>query len=72
MINFLYIVTLAICISIGLFSFISGIKGKNKILWLSINSENQKHYEKYASIYNIVFGTVLVLACGYVLVTKLF
>ena len=70
--DFLYITSLIICIAIGLRSLVSGIKGQNKVLWLSINSANQKHYEKYAPVYNIILGAVLVLACGYVLIEKLF
>jgi hypothetical protein len=67
----LFIAILFICIAVGLRSFVSGIKGENKVLWLSLNSANQKHYAKFAPIYNIILGVILVLGCGYVLIEKL-
>jgi len=69
--SFWFYTALVICILVGIKSLIAGLKGENKILWLSINSTNQNHYEKYARIYNLIFGIILSFGCGYLLITKL-
>lgn len=69
--SFWYYLAVAICLFVGARSVISGIKGENRILWLSINSANQKHYEKYARVYNIIIGGLLVFMCFYMLLAKL-
>jgi MFS superfamily sulfate permease-like transporter len=69
--EFWYYIALIACMLIGLRSLISGLKGKSTVLWLSMNSASQSHYEKYACIYNIIIGTIITLACGIVLVKDL-
>ena len=69
--EFWYYLALAICLVIGLRSFISGIRKEKRVLWLSINSANQEHYVKYGATYNIILGLILIAGSSYVIITKL-
>lgn len=75
--EFWFYVVLIICLLAGLRSFISGMKREKRVLWLSINSVNQEHCEKYAATYNIILGFIilgftLIVGSSYVLIAKLF
>ncbi len=66
-----YFIALVVCILIGIRSLVAGLKGESKALWLSINSTNQRHYEKFASIYNFALGAILIVTCVIVLIKRL-